>query len=248
MLDLSIVLPAFNEADNIERSVRSCAEVSSRLGLQYEIIVVDDGSHDATVAVLEELKSEIQGTLRCIQHPRNRGYGAALKSGLLAATGKKVFFTDADLQFDVRDLSSLLLRAAEVDIVAGYRAPRQDPPIRVLNGWAWSRLMRALFDLDVRDVDCAFKVFDQSVLRELPIHSIGAFVNTEILVRAKAAGRTMCQVPVAHYPRSAGQASGANIRVIARAFRELSLLYGELKELERAPQPSRAEGLPPNVQ
>jgi len=142
-----------------------------------------------------------------------------------------VFFTDADLQFDVGELGRLLVAASGCDIVAGYRAPRRDPLLRVLNGVVWSRLVDALFATGVRDVDCAFKLFDRRVIDAIPIHSVGAFVNTEILVRARAAGFRVVEVPVSHHPRRAGQASGANPRVIARALVELAGLYSELRRL-----------------
>lgn len=236
MKSLSFVLPAFNEAANIETAVRRCAGVADDLGLDYEVIVVDDGSHDGTRERVEAMAASSKGRLRSLHHPQNRGYGAALKTGLLAARMDRVFFTDADLQFDVAEISHLLERADHYDIVAGYRAPRRDPAFRVFNGWAWSQLVGLLFDLPVRDVDCAFKVFDRRIFDRIAIHSIGAFVNTEILVRARSAGFTVVEVPVSHYPRVAGQSSGANPRVIARAFRELGGLYRELKMLPESHQ------------
>ncbi len=236
---LSFVLPAFNEAPNIGASVRRCLDVADALGLVAEVIVVDDGSVDATRAVVDALCSA-EPRVRAVHHARNRGYGAALKSGLFAARLERVFFTDADLQFDVGQLRELLRHADEADIVAGYRAPRRDPWPRRLNGWAWSRLVGALFDLDIRDVDCAFKLFDRRVFDVIDVYSLGAFVNTEILVRARAAGFRVVQVPVLHFPRQAGQATGANPSVIARAFLELALLRGELRGLQAPPAASEA--------
>lgn len=232
---LSFVLPAFNEADNIEEAVRRCCTVGDGLGLTYEVIVVDDGSQDATRDILVRLASE-DVRVRALHHPRNRGYGAALKSGLFAARMDKVFFTDADLQFDVAELEHLLVYAGRYDIVAGYRANRQDPWRRRFNGWAWSSLVNTLFDISVRDVDCAFKVFDRRIFERIPVYSIGAFVNTEILVRARSEGFSVLQVPVTHYPRVAGTQSGANPRVILKAFQELAMLRGELRRLP-APEP-----------
>jgi len=226
------VLPAFNEAANIEEAVLRCAAVADEMGFEYEVIVVDDGSYDGTRERVESLASSHQGRIRSLHHPQNRGYGAALKTGLLSARMDRVFFTDADLQFDVAEISRLLQHADRYDIVCGYRAPRRDPAMRVFNGWAWSKLVGGLFGLSVRDVDCAFKVFDRCIFERIAIHSIGAFVNTEILVRARAAGFSVVEVPVTHYPRLAGDSSGANPRVIARAFKELALLYRELKVLE----------------
>jgi glycosyltransferase involved in cell wall biosynthesis len=224
------VLPAFNEADNIEESVRRCLRAGEGLGLCFEVIVVDDGSMDETRMIVDALGRE-DARVRSLHHVRNRGYGAALKSGLFAAKMDRVFFTDADLQFDVSELAILLRHANDYSIVAGYRAPRRDPIPRRFNGWAWSKLVNAVFDLNVDDVDCAFKVFDRKIFERIPVYSIGAFVNTEILIRARAQGFTLTQVPVTHYPRQAGTQSGANPRVVLRAFRELWLLRRELRGL-----------------
>ena len=202
------------------------------LGIELEVIVVDDGSVDQTREIVAALR-EVDPRIRSLHHARNRGYGAALKSGLFAARMDRVFFTDADLQFDVSELTVLLSHADDYSIVAGYRAPRRDPIIRRVNGWAWSRLVNLVFDLDVRDVDCAFKVFDRRIFERIPVYSIGAFVNTEILIRARAQGFTVKQVPVSHYPRQAGTQSGANPRVVLKAFQELWLLQRELKTLPR---------------
>lgn len=241
---LSFVLPAFNEADNIESAILHCVEVGEQLKCLFEVIVVDDGSQDDTRRRVEKLSREAEGQayrIRALHHPRNRGYGAALKTGLLSARMHRVFFTDADLQFDVAEIQRLLYWSDRFHIVVGYRANRQDPIVRRFNGWAWSRLVDLLFDTGVRDVDCAFKLFDRSVFERISIDSIGAFVNTEILVRARAAGFTVFEVPVTHYPRTAGTQSGAHPRVVARAFRELMWLRSDLKNLGDAE--ARSEGL-----
>jgi glycosyltransferase involved in cell wall biosynthesis len=230
---VSFVLPAFNEAENIGTAVRRCVEVAERLGLVFEVIVVDDGSRDDTRAIVEGLAAA-DPRVRSLHHVRNRGYGAALKSGLFAARLDRVFFTDADLQFDVAEIARLLERADDYDIVAGYRAPRRDGWVRRFNGWAWTRLVDALFDVGVRDVDCAFKIFDRRIFERVPVYSIGAFVNTEILVRARAEGFTVCEVPVTHFAREAGVQTGANPRVIVKALAELASLRAELRALPAA--------------
>lgn len=230
---LSFVLPAFNEAENIEEAVERCRAAATNLGLEFEIIVVDDGSRDETRRLADAMAAA-DARVRTVHHARNRGYGAALKSGLFAARMERVFFTDADLQFDLRELERLLAYADAYDIVAGYRAPRRDPVGRKLNGWAWSQLVRIVFDLDVYDVDCAFKIFDRRIFERIPVYSIGAFVNTEILVRAGAAGFTVRQVPVSHFPRRAGTQTGANPRVVLKAFHELWSLRRELRSLGAA--------------
>ncbi|MCP4804699.1 MAG: glycosyltransferase family 2 protein [Proteobacteria bacterium] len=236
---ISIVFPAFNEAENIRSSVESAIRVLSRIEVDFEIIVVDDGSSDPTRRIVETL-SERDQRVRCVHHPRNRGYGAALRTGIFAARKELIFFTDADLQFDLTEIVKLLRYADDYDIIAGYRAPRADPLPRLVNAWAWGRLIDLLFDLQVRDIDCAFKVFHRRVFEAVPMTSVGAFVNSEILVRAKAAGFRLKQLPVGHYPRTAGQPTGANPKVVAKAFVELGRLYGELRGL---PAPRESESL-----
>lgn len=236
MRSLTFVLPAFNEAPNIEESVRRCVQVGEGLGLRFEVIVVDDGSHDATRALVDGVAAADR-RVRCLHHPRNRGYGAALRSGLLAAAMDRVFFTDADLQFDLGQVADLLEHADHYGIVAGWRSPRRDPVGRVLLGACWSRLVGHLFDLQVRDIDCAFKVIDRKVLERIHIGSVGALVNTEILVRARAEGFAILQVPVAHFPRAAGRQTGASPRVVLKALRDLARLHGELRSLSVQARP-----------
>jgi len=227
--DLSLVFPAFNEAANLPTLLESATKIGDQLCVDFEIIIVDDGSRDESAAVLDRWQAR-DPRLRCVQHATNRGYGAALRAGLREARGERVFFSDADLQFDLREIAHLLAQAdaQDVDIVAGYRAPRRDPWIRRLIARVWGGLVRALFDLPVRDIDCAFKVFRRQVLDAIPIESVGAFVNTEILVRARAAGFRIRQIPVSHQPRRSGRQSGAHPRVILRALVELAQLYGTL--------------------
>ena len=224
---LSLVFPAFNEADNLPALLDSAVSIGDALGLDFEIVVVDDGSRDASARVLSQWR-ERDWRVRSIHHATNRGYGAALRAGLREARGELVFFSDADLQFDLSEIRWLLEHADRFEIVAGYRAPRRDPWLRRLIAGVWGQLVRQLFDLPVRDIDCAFKVFRRDVLEAIPIESIGAFVNTEILVRARAAGFAVKQVPVSHRRRRVGRQSGAHPRVIARALLELFQLYREL--------------------
>jgi len=238
--DLSLVFPVWNEQDNIERLLETALALGSGLSGGFEIIVVDDGSRDRSAHHVLR-KGEAHPEIRLVTHPSNRGYGAALRSGLRAARGRWVFFSDADLQFDLHEIHRLLLHAESVDIVAGYRAPRRDPWGRRALAFGWGLVVRALFDLPVRDIDCAFKLFRREVIDAIPIASIGAFVNTEILVRARHAGFRIREVPVSHRPRLHGRQSGAHPRVVLRAVVELAMLYRDLR-LPAAPAGTRAEG------
>ena len=230
---ISLVLPAYNEASNLRPLLEEARRTLSRLTKEHEIIVVDDGSRDETARIAREF-----GGVRLLSHARNRGYGAALRTGLRAARMDWIVFTDADLQFRLADLVALLQARGDVDIVAGYRAPRRDPLRRRMLGWGWGWLVRVLYGLRVRDVDCAFKLFRRQVLDAIPIESVGAFITTEILVRAAAEGFRIREVPVRHYPRASGSASGARPRVILRALRELVVLR---RRLPRARSPRSSE-------
>jgi glycosyltransferase involved in cell wall biosynthesis len=225
---ISLVFPMFDEERNIGPLLTSALALVPRLADDFEIIVVDDGSRDGSAAVVEALR-KLEPRVRLLRHPTNIGYGAALRSGLRASRGDLVFFTDADLQFDLREIETLLAHMDDFDIVAGYRASRRDPLRRRVLALGWGVLVRALFGLRVRDIDCAFKVFRRPVLDALPIASIGAFVNTEVLLRARRAGFRIREVPVTHHPRIAGRAKGATPRVIGRALVELVTLYRELR-------------------
>jgi glycosyltransferase involved in cell wall biosynthesis len=220
---ISLVLPAHDEAENIGPLLEQARNILPRIAKEHEIIVVDDGSRDSTARIVTRFAGA-----RLLRHERNRGYGAALRTGIRAARMEWVVFTDADLQFDLEDLAGLLAASEDVDIVAGYRAPRRDALHRRLLAWGWGRLVRAVHGLDVRDVDCAFKLFRRAVFEAIPIESVGAFINTEILLRASAAGFRIRQIPVRHYPRRAGTSSGARPRVILRALRELVALRRRL--------------------
>ncbi|MCP5055887.1 MAG: glycosyltransferase family 2 protein [bacterium] len=238
--ELSMVFPVWNEQDNVEALLHAALDLGKQLSGPFEIVVVDDGSRDESRAMVASLEQE-HPEIRLVTHPSNRGYGAALRSGLRAARGRWVFFSDADLQFDLNELHRLLGHTDTFDIVAGVRTPRRDPWGRRLLAGGWGLLVRGLFDLPVRDIDCAFKLFRREVIDAIPIASIGAFINTEILVRARHAGFRIHQVPVSHRPRQRGQQSGAHPRVVWRAGVELATLYRELRAPDATATPTRAK-------
>ena len=225
---LSVILPAYNEEENIIKMLDRTRAVLRDLDVQHEIIVVNDGSTDRTGNLAREWLSSDPSAL-LVEHTTNRGYGAALKSGLRIASGSLVFFTDSDLQFDIEELEKLLGWIDRFPIVIGFREERKDPLIRRAMASGWGLLIRFLFGLRVKDIDCAFKLFRRQVFDEIALDSIGAFVNSEILIRARKKGFEIREVPVAHFPRRLGIPSGAKPRIILRAFKELLKLYRELR-------------------
>ena len=229
---LSLFFPCWNEEATVEPLTRKAAEVLDRIGGDYEIIIVDDGSIDRTGAIADRLATE-NGRIRVVHHPVNRGYGAALQSGFRAATKELVFYTDGDGQFDLDELPPLLPLISRFDIVSGYRINRQEGIIRKFNAFCWGQLVRLLFDLPYRDIDCAFKLYRRSLFDRMELLSTGALIDTEILARARRKGAAITQVGVHHYPRIAGKATGARLSVILRAFRELLKLRKQIVRSDR---------------
>lgn len=226
---LSVVLPAFNEADNIAATLHQAERYLQRACPEYEILVVDDGSRDET-AVIVSYWTRRNSRIRLLRHETNRGYGAALRTGFAAARGEWVFFMDADGQFDIHDLDRFLPVAQDYDGIIGNRLQRRDPLIRRLNALGWNMLTRRLLGIPYRDIDCAFKLYHRRLLETIPFISSGAAINAEMLARLTARGFRLAEVGVRHYPRKAGAASGANPRVILRAFRELLAIHRHIRQ------------------
>ena len=230
---LSVIFPAFNEEQNIRTIIEFAQRVLPNLAETWEIILVDDGSQDATRAICDELAA-LDDQVQTIHHSSNLGYGAALKSGIIAAKHDLIFLTDSDGQFDLKELRQLIRWSNEYHIVAGYRGKRRDSFYRSLNAFGWNALVRLVLGLKVRDIDCAFKLFHREVFSHVQIRSVGAMVNTEILAQATRFGMRIHEVEVTHFPRRYGKASGANIRVILKALRELVRLRHDLRRVPQA--------------
>jgi glycosyltransferase involved in cell wall biosynthesis len=226
-VSISAVLPAFNEAANLERALDGLGQALTSVAGDFEIIVVDDGSRDDSAALLERLRRG-NPRLHVVRHETNLGYGAALRSGFRRARFPLVFFMDADNQFDPSEISLLVERLGDADMVIGYRAVRRDPLRRRLNAWAFFTLVRVLFGYLARDVNCAFKLIRRELLEHLGLRSDGALINTELLVLGRRRGARIVEVPVHHYPRTAGTQTGARPAVVLRAFRELFALRRSL--------------------
>ncbi len=228
MKSLSIVIPAYNEEANLHTTIAEISSVLSDMPIDYEIILVNDGSRDRTGEIGRALAKSVYN-FRLVEHYPNRGYGGALKSGFDAAQKELIAFFPADNQFHFGEIIVLLERmiVTEAAIVCGYRAPRRDPLMRKVNAFGWNMLVRVLFGYLCRDIDCGFKLFRRDILNCVNITSDGALIDTEFLSSARRLGLRIEEVPVTHRPRVGGEATGANLPVIIKAFRDLWKLLQE---------------------
>jgi glycosyltransferase involved in cell wall biosynthesis len=232
---ISVFFPCYNEQDNVGRTVEQALGVLKKLNIDFEVIIVDDGSSDATGQIAEKIAEE-NNSVKVVHHSTNLGYGAALQSGFKAATKELVFYTDGDGQFDISEMPPLLPLLKQYDIVSCYRLNRRDNLIRKINGWCWTKLACLLFGMKVRDIDCAFKLYKREIFdspRRIKLSSTGALIDTEILARALRKGYRLTQKGVHHYPRTAGTQTGANPKVILRAFKELFKLHRQIRKEQK---------------
>jgi glycosyltransferase involved in cell wall biosynthesis len=225
---LSIFFPFWNEEENIEAVISKAVPVAEKVADKWEIIMVDDGSSDKTLEIAKRLAKN-DPRLVVVTHNKNRGYGAALKTGLSTAKYDLIVFNDGDGQFDLLEVEKFFEKMGNVDMVIGYRKKRVDSPLRHLLMNMLKVWDLVLFGFKFKDIDCGFKLFKREALNKImPLESEGAIITTEILARAKKAHLKIAQVEVNHYPRIYGNQSGGNPRVIIRAVRESLSLWKNL--------------------
>jgi glycosyltransferase involved in cell wall biosynthesis len=229
---LSAFFPAYNEEGNVERMCASLKAILSQVADDFEIIIVNDGSQDRTREIADRLTHE-DHRIRAVHHDRNLGYGAAIRSGINACQKEYIFFTDGDNQFDVSQLTLLLPFISKYDGVIGFRLNRQDNWVRKMNAWAWNELVRWMFGLKVRDIDCAFKLFHRKVFEKMELDLSGAMIRTEMLVKIIKNGYRLHEIGVLHSPRLAGKQTGANFWVILGAFKELFRFHKKMKKRKK---------------
>jgi glycosyltransferase involved in cell wall biosynthesis len=224
---LSLVVPMLNEEKNVDDLVRSVESVLTALALEWELILVDDGSSDETGSRIREAMSR-DSRVRHVSHPIRRGYGAALRSGMSAARHPFVALMDGDLQIDSSDLLRFRSGIESHDLVLGYRSRRRDGWTRGFAGSVWNHLAGRLLGFRVKDVDCSLKMFRRAILEALPLRSRGAAISAELVARARARGARITEVEVNHKPRRHGVQTGLQPRVVLRALAELATLWAEL--------------------
>jgi glycosyltransferase involved in cell wall biosynthesis len=226
---LSVVLPAYNEEPNIEAVIRQALDCLPDLAERWEIIVVDDGSTDETAKVVEALLAEHHPRLRLLRHERNQGYGAALRTGFSRVRYDKVFYTDADRQFDIAEVEYLLPLLSQYDAVVGFRVYRYDSASRLVASTVYNWLVRILFRVRVRDVDCSFKLFRREVIDKITIECTDFFVDTELVAKARKWNFRIVEKGVRHYARVAGETSVApsdvprTLRTIGRMWQRIHM-------------------------
>jgi glycosyltransferase involved in cell wall biosynthesis len=227
-VELSVVFPAYNDAGTIASMVVAARVAARRLADDYEIVVVNDGSADHTAEVLSELES-VFPELRVVHHPKNRGYGGALRTGFQTATKELIFYTDGDAQYDPREMESLFAVWGEgSDFVNGVKMGRSDPLHRAVIGRLYHWLVRMAFGLDLKDVDCDFRLFRRAIFDKVALTKDSGVICVELMKKVQDNGFRIQQVPVHHYHRVYGRSQFFNFRRVARTLLDLARLWHDL--------------------
>jgi glycosyltransferase involved in cell wall biosynthesis len=236
-LSLSVFFPAYNDEGNIGKVAGAAVEVLEELGCDYEVIIVHDGSPDRTGEVADGLARR-HSKVRVIHHEKNLGYGAALKTGFTNARHEYVFYTDGDNQFDVGEMRKFvaLTRADLSDLVIGFRNRKQYTLYRKVVSFTYNLVLQVLFDLPYRDVDCAFKLVPRSLIDQIDISSVDAFIDAELLIKAQQLGYSITEIGVIHRPREAG-VSGVKTKVILGTIKEMVRFYLQVRSEDRKRTP-----------
>jgi glycosyltransferase involved in cell wall biosynthesis len=225
---LSVFFPCYNEEKNINETVSKAVKVLDKIAKKWEIVLIDDGSKDKTPEILLQLK-EKYSNIKIITHNPNRGYGAALKSGFYGAKYKWIAFTDSDGQFDFSEISKFITtqKKTKSDLVIGYYLDRQVSKAAIFTSKIWEIIILVLFGLKVKDIDCAFKLVSKKVIDTIaPLESEkGAFISSELLIKAKKAGFKIAETGIHHFARLEGQATGRKLSVIIKSFSDLFRLF-----------------------
>lgn len=225
---LSVFLPTYNEEDSIENTVDGVVKVLKELKLNWEVLIVNDGSKDKTAQVAKSLEKKYPG-VRLVNHSKNEGYGGALKTGFKQAKYPWVAFVDSDGQFDFAEVKKLLAKTDQADVILGYRLNRADPFQRRIFTWGWKMLAMVLLGLNVRDYSCGFKLIRKKAIEEVsPIKSEEKVTQIEMLIKLKKKGYRFAEVGVHHYPRTAGVPTGASLAVVKKSFIDMLKLWQKL--------------------
>jgi glycosyltransferase involved in cell wall biosynthesis len=229
---VTIVFPMYNEEDYIHRAVRAARAALSEAAPDHEIVIVDDASTDRTGAIADELAAADPRVIKVVHNAANRKLGGSLKAGYAVASKELVLYTDADLPFDLQELTRAvrLLEYQQADVLSAYRFDRtSEGLIRTVYSFVYNLLIRILFDLRVKDVNFSFKLFRRTLLDKIALKSEGSFIDAEFLIRAKKAGVQIIQIGVDYFPRSRGISTLSSPEVIAKILQEMAQLWRELR-------------------
>jgi glycosyltransferase involved in cell wall biosynthesis len=223
---LSVFFPAYNDALSLPSLLAKTFAVVPENVDDFEVIVINDGSHDNTGEVLRELQAAYGNDLRVVTHPKNLGYGAALRNGFQVSRKDLVFYTDGDGQYDVAELPKLLARMhSDVGLVNGYKLERNDPAHRILIGFLYNKFARFLFRIRIRDIDCDFRLIRRQLLEEIDLSSISGTICVELVRKLELLPWRVEEVGVHHYPRLHGRSQFFRVRSLLTTFSQLSQLY-----------------------
>src|SRR3989338_174176 len=236
---ISVVLPAYNEEDNIKKALTSIYSYLAAKFETFEIIVVSDGSTDRTNTIVKKLSNKFKN-IHLVLHPKNKGYGSTLRSGFKTAKNDLIFYTDSDNQYNINDLDKLLNLVKKFDIVAGYRVKRKDPLFRIFIASVYNLIIKTLLGLNTKDIDCSFKIYKKEVIKTLKLKSKTGLIDAEILIKAQKKGFKVGQVGVSHFPRVKGRTiyeAGPRNKILAfvkpsvviNIFKEIKELWPDLK-------------------
>src|SRR5215475_10517381 len=222
---LSVFFPAYNDSGTIASMVIRTVKTASELTPDFEVIVVDDGSADSTADIADEL-ARTYPQVRAVHHPINRDYGAALQTGFRSATKELIFYTDGDAQYDPTELADLWRRMdGAVDLVNGYKISRADPLHRIVIGRMYHHIVRILFGIHVRDVDCDFRLLRRPIFDRVQLEHNSGVICVEMMKKIQDAGFRIAEVPVHHYHRAFGKSEFFNYRRLVRTARDLLILW-----------------------
>jgi glycosyltransferase involved in cell wall biosynthesis len=225
---VSAVFPAYNDGGTIASMVAAARVALTMVTDNHEIIVVNDGSTDYTAVILDEMAARYP-ELRVITHSSNRGYGAALRSGFSAATKDWVFYTDGDSQYNPLELVDLVRAVQDgVDVVNGYKLTRNDSFPRMVIGRMYHYLVKFLFGIHIRDVDCDFRLIPRRILEEIELKSVSGAICLELVKKIEDAGYVFAEIPVNHYSRKYGVSQFFVPWRIFRTLRQIAGLYWAL--------------------
>lgn len=230
--ELSVFFPCYNEEKNIVKTINTALPIIKTITPKWEIILINDGSKDNTLATIQSIKAKLGNNIKIINHPQNRGYGAALKSGFYGSKYKWIAFTDSDGQFDFKDIYRLIdkQKQTDADLTIGYYLDRKVPFYRKWGSYAWQLAIFSLFGLSVKDIDCGFKLIKKEVIDNIDKLEAerGPFITSELLIKAKQKGYKISQAGVHHFARLEGEATGSKLNVILSGFKDLLKLKFKL--------------------